>query len=715
MNKLVATLAAVALVALGHQTTDHPSAAQQPAAAPALPDVKTRTKGIIPPGGVMSSKTGGNTVDAELRESVPRADGRLHYDSRKLVERLKAMNANTYLFGIWESQTDWDDLRSEFAPLARAAGIDIWLDLVPPSECQADRPEGPYLEGYCSRPFKLDFIAWARNIATLSLQYPNIKAWQIDDFLVAQNNQLFTASYLSQIKATQEAINPNLGFLTTMYIWDYTDEHLDRIAPYVDGVLFPYLGGAQSTSDPRYVGAQLDSLLAKLTPRKLDLILLLYTDRFLDAALPPSPEYVAESLRQAMPYAEDGRIGGIVAYGAPVNYDRRPTIASNNLAQTGDGRLSFAQGNYAHASAGGFAEAYQQVTVNPSAGRWKLSFATYDQVSRTPSKSGKLFKEVLINDQVVWRSDIADEFGYTWVPATVDLTAALKGKTTAKLSLKLYAQNNTQHLPIDVGFDSLVPTGFTIGNFGFEDVNPATRAWQFKQASQTIYGSIERWTPHQAKDVYDVIAAAFGRKSQPAVPTTPSGPIPTDLPSVGTPYQPGGQGTVRNSAMYGKGRLSLFVPEKTATNTSACVWAEQWATVDPASPRYEISWWDYDGVVWDLQGYHLKQVLLTSSKGKKLLSNMDVGSNGSPTVWLNGQGNWGPIDVTEFAKGESKVLLQFALCEQQGVGDYMIDVGYDEIEAVGLKIVNGDFEQGTTGWTIVSPHAGMKAQVITAK
>ncbi|MFK4087485.1 hypothetical protein ACI2LF_25475 [Kribbella sp. NPDC020789] len=701
MKRLVALLAAAALVLGGQHAMANSS----------QPDLKTRAKGMIPPGGVLSSKTGGNTVDGETREAKPRADGRYHYDSPKLVQRLQAMNVNTYLFGIWESPTDWDDLRSEFAPLARAAGIDVWVDLVPPSECQADRPEGPYLEGYCSRPFKLDFVAWARNIATLSLQYPNIKAWQIDDFLVAQNSQLFTSQYLARIKQTQDAINPNLGFLTTMYYWDYTDEHLDRLAPYIDGVLFPYLGGAQSTTDPRYVTTQLDELLAKLTPRHLDLILLLYTDRFLDASLSPTPEYVAESLKQAMPYAADGRIGGIVAYGAPVNYDRRPTIASNNLAQTGEGRLSFAQGIYTTAPAGGYAEAYQQVQVDPGAGSYNLRFATYDQVSRTPAKSGKLLKQVLIDGQVVWQSDVADEFGFTWAPASVDLTAALRGKTSAKLSLRLFVQN-AANFPIDVGFDSLVPTGFTVANFGFEDVNPATRAWQFTQQSKVVHGTIDKVTPHQAKDVYDVIAAAFGGQPYPVVPTTPSTAIPDSLPRTGTTYQPGGPGTIRNSAMYGKGRLSLFVPERTTTATSSCVWAEQRMAVDPNAPRYEISWWDYDAYAADLLGYHLKQVTIVTSKEKKLLSNLDAAE--SPKVWMNGQGNWGAIDITQFARGESSVLLQFALCEQQGVGDYLVDVGYDEIQAVGLTVTNGDFEQGSTGWTIVSPHPGMKAQVLTA-
>lgn len=706
MMKSTAIVVGLALIGLGQFGTPFQEIPQ------VNENLKLRKKGVIPPGGILSSKTGGNTIDAELRESAPRADGYRHYDSRKLVERLVAMNANTYLFGIWESPTDWQDLRSEFAPLARAAGIDIWLDLVPPSECQTDRPEGPYLEGYCSRPFKLDFIAWARNIAHLSLQYPNVKAWQIDDFLIGSNSSLFTPSYLAQVKATQDAINPNLGFLTTMYYPDYTDANLDKLAPYVDGMLFPYLGGAGQTSDPRYVETQYDALLSKLNPRGLDLIPLIYTDRFLDAPLPPSPEYVAEVLRRTAPYAADGRIGGVVAYGAPVHHDRKPTIASNNIARTGDGRLSFAQGNWVSAPAGGFSEAYQQVTVDPDAGSWKLSFAHYDQVSRTPAKTGYLFKEVLVDDQVVWRSDIADPYGYTWVPSTVDLSNALRGKASAKLSLKLYADRTTGHLPVDIGFDTLAPTGFGIANADFEDNNPATRVWQFKQSSPTIYGSFERWTGHQAKDVYDVIAAAFGQQPAPGIPSTPHQPSPV-IGSTPVLYTPNGPNSVRNSAMYGNSRLSLFVPEATPTGTSQCVWAEQAVAVDPAAPRYELSWWWYDQYVGGLAGYHLKQMTLITSQGKKLISNMDVVHDPSD-MWMNNQGLWGLVDVTQFVRGQQTVTLQFALCEQAGVGDYMVDVGFDEIEAVGMTIVNGGFEQGTTGWTIIDPHPGLDAKVVTA-
>ncbi|GAB3949259.1 hypothetical protein GCM10029976_081910 [Kribbella albertanoniae] len=134
--------------------------------------------------------------------------------------------------------------------------------------------------------------------------------------------------------------------------------------------------------------------------------------------------------------------------------------------------------------------------------------------------------------------------------------------------------------------------------------------------------------------------------------------------------------------------------------------------VDPNASRYEISWWDYGGFAADLLGYHMKQVTIVTSKEKKLLSNLDAAE--SPKVWMNGQGNWGAVDITQFVRGESSVVLQFALCEQQGVGDFLVDVGFDEIDAVGLTVTNGDFEQGSTGWTIVSPHPGMKAQVLTA-
>ncbi|MBC7289646.1 MAG: hypothetical protein H5T86_16740, partial [Armatimonadetes bacterium] len=85
------------------------------------------------------------------------ADGRV--DCEQLVKQLQALGVNTYYWLIWHAETDWDDL-TRFLPLAREAGIDVWVYLVPPSEPPP------------SQPFGLDFVRWGQEIAKLSLQHP---------------------------------------------------------------------------------------------------------------------------------------------------------------------------------------------------------------------------------------------------------------------------------------------------------------------------------------------------------------------------------------------------------------------------------------------------------------------------------------------------------------------------------------------------------------
>lgn len=150
---------------------------------------------------------GGNTgPTAIIREREPRADGFRHVDTPAMVERLTQMHLTMYSFGVWDKETDWQDLTGEFAGAVRAAGIDIMVYLVPPSECFLNPVR--HLDGRCSRPFNMDYVRWAEEIARLSVAHPNVKSWGIDDFLVGANADLFTKEYLGQVRAAQDAINP---------------------------------------------------------------------------------------------------------------------------------------------------------------------------------------------------------------------------------------------------------------------------------------------------------------------------------------------------------------------------------------------------------------------------------------------------------------------------------------------------------------------------
>lgn len=628
-------------------------------------------------GGVKATMTGGNTVYADVREDAPRADGYRHIDTPALVGRLKAEGLNTYIFGIWDSPTDWDDLRTEFAPAAEAAGINIWVYIVPPSEC-LDSPI-PHESGRCSRPYKLDFISWASEIATLSQQHSNIVAWAIDDFLIGDNSKLFTPEYMQRIVERQDAINPLLGFYTTAYYDDaVSPEFYQRFAPYIDGIVYPYLGTSNNTQDSTAVQANLDRVLEQTQPRNLDVLFLAYANRFLDAALPPTEDYVAQTIGAAMPYMRDGRILGINAYGLPLG--DKPTITANNRAAHGIGRFNVSLASNADTQQGEYAGAEQRVLVDPLAEKYSLSFLDFDGYSDNLARSGQHIKQVLVDDAVVWESDVADPGGHTYQQRTVDLTEALRGKVSAKLTLRVFDTSSVADFPLDVGFDDLRADGFLIRNGGFE----SGHGWRMTANNSSLLPSIDRYAADRPARIREAVA------------TTMRG-----LPYVNRPFTPEPPTSgyrSDNRAMFGNGRLSFAVPEKTLTTAGSCASASQVVQVDPSSARYEISFWDYDQYANTpaVEGKHIKRLLIDGNE----VYHRDVVDPWENT-WMNGDSAQGPIDITDFMRGKDSATVSFQLCEQSPVTDLDIDVGVDNVEAVGFNLRNPGFE-ATDGWELAS-------------
>ncbi len=157
--------------------------------------------------------------DAELRGADRRVDCEL------LVRQLKALGVNTYFWLIWHAETDWDDLH-RFLPLAREAGIDVWVYLVPPSEPPP------------SKPFGLDFVRWGQEIARLSLKHSNLKGWVIDDFYA--NGKILRPEYVAEVQKAAKAINPKLVFYPLMYFHEIHYVFTEAYGPVIDGVVVAY-------------------------------------------------------------------------------------------------------------------------------------------------------------------------------------------------------------------------------------------------------------------------------------------------------------------------------------------------------------------------------------------------------------------------------------------------------------------------------------------
>ncbi len=165
--------------------------------------------------------------DAELRDGE-------HVDCALMVERLQELGANTYMWLIWHSPNDWEDLH-EFLPLAAEADITVWVYLVPPSETAALHEQFPY-----SEPFRLDYVRWAEEIAGLSLEHDNLVGYVIDDFWGNVTPRWFTLESIQEMIDAGRAVNPEIKFYPLMYFNQVGPRFVHMLGTVVDGVVVAY-------------------------------------------------------------------------------------------------------------------------------------------------------------------------------------------------------------------------------------------------------------------------------------------------------------------------------------------------------------------------------------------------------------------------------------------------------------------------------------------
>ncbi len=179
----------------------------------------------------------GRELLADYSAEIRGSDGRL--DVQQMIARLTELKVDVYFYLIWHRSTDWEDLAT-FLPAAREHGIDIWVYLVPPSE-------SPPTTTRYSEPFRLDYLQWAEEIATLSLDHPNLTAFVIDDFYA--NRAFYTPAYAHRMRDRARSINPGMRFLPLMYYREMGREFVENYRSAIDGVVAAYPTNAQAVQD----------------------------------------------------------------------------------------------------------------------------------------------------------------------------------------------------------------------------------------------------------------------------------------------------------------------------------------------------------------------------------------------------------------------------------------------------------------------------------
>jgi hypothetical protein len=173
--------------------------------------------------------------DNELRME----DG--HFDSVNMTEKLIEGNMHFYNYLIGHTVDDWNDLPG-FLEETKDKNISVIVDLIP----EWGWPPA-------SEPFKNDFIRWGTELANLSLKYPHLIGYSIDDWGWdgAKLSSLSTITYngipagVDSGRDAARAVNPNFKFYPTTYF--DCDGGVDSGYP-VDGVLL-YPEQVQSCSN----------------------------------------------------------------------------------------------------------------------------------------------------------------------------------------------------------------------------------------------------------------------------------------------------------------------------------------------------------------------------------------------------------------------------------------------------------------------------------
>ncbi len=421
-----------------------------------------------------------------VTEKSLRRDGQKHLDTPAMLAVLKDLHVNTYIYLV-HGTLDWNDMKDEFLPAAEKAGLDVWLYFLPPSECPIET---------CKLPWGHDYIRLQEESAKLSLLHKNLKGTAIDDF--SDNVKLFTPEYTQKLRQAGRAVNPDFVFFPLLYTKSMNAAFLDSYAAAIDGVIWAYRDEPTiNTHRDDSLRAQLTASEALLRERNKSLILMVYCSPLGRLPLPPSARYVQEAVQMGVQDAKAGQLFGVVTYKLEKG---RTAPARENFAHSGNGRASLVASGRAYQS-GDFAELSREIRVQT--GSHSLRFSQIALYGKLPP--GYFFLQVLIDDQTVWEMDLNRAVSNVWKQETVDLDAALRGKTTALVRLRLSLKRNAGSNQLITGFDDLEPEGFTLDDPGFE----TGEGWQSKTTNPGLMPLVQLFDPSRPGKMFDAVKQVY--------------------------------------------------------------------------------------------------------------------------------------------------------------------------------------------------------------
>ncbi len=167
------------------------------------------------------------TMSGEIRSP----DGRIHV--QRTIDALTRLGVNTYYYLIYGDEHDWDDFPA-FLDAANEQHIQVFAYVMPWSETPPKK-----LNGF-SEPFRNDYVAWATEVAKLSLNHPNLAGYVIDDFYDNTEPGHFTPTYVHEMVDAGRQVNPKIKFYPLMYFQTPWIEFTSRFGMLIDGCVICY-------------------------------------------------------------------------------------------------------------------------------------------------------------------------------------------------------------------------------------------------------------------------------------------------------------------------------------------------------------------------------------------------------------------------------------------------------------------------------------------
>ena len=407
-------------------------------------------------------------------------------DYNAILNSSRALNINTISTYYFSSVADYPSMLSGLSP------IKLW-----PTIYYTDMGQAPY---------HTDFVSWASYFANLSLTHPNLQAMVIDDY----DPSPYDASahgYALQIMQAKNRVNPNFKILPCLYYDNqlkyfnpgdtYYSLNNPLVSPFTDGVSMFYWG-SWTKSEP--VVSTFNSYLDQAsTFTHVPFYTGFYPISY-EPALDERTRFSSAADIQALITAAASKSDGVSVYYVPlwindiVRFQSSATIFKQ--VANDDPAFSYRLSLYPQwqeTAWGWFQGVTQTSTIPANATTSSISFKIRDTQEVNPNVTGVHFKQLLVNDQIVWEADVASD-GSDTTTITKDIASYLAGQQSANITIRLYDKKGTSFNPIDV----------YVGNITlFINGNAVSNNWAFSSG-------IDSFMLQRYRTTFNAVSAAMG-------------------------------------------------------------------------------------------------------------------------------------------------------------------------------------------------------------